>query len=442
MKRNPMKRILMFLLPFCLISSLGAVSQSLIDNVIVETYYISDANDQTDLDGGPALPAGTVTYRVFLDLTEGSKLQSIYGDELRALKVESTLPFFNNEDRGQTYGHQIQNTRIDENTVALDSWFSFGAATDANYGVLKAEDTNGSIIGGANNDGGSSNVPGGLLVNDDPTAGIPLTQQDGLIPGMNLTPQNFVVAGIQPETVFGAQTVSGSFVSNNTIMGTGTGVSGATSENKILIGQFTTLGEFSFELNIQVASSNGDIFKYVSDDENLQPGEVSSSLLKYPPQCGCTDPDYLEWSPAAACDDGSCTTLITFGCTDALACNFDPNANFSIPMLCCYGPEDCNGLDVSIVCPTLSAENPVENDLRFYPNPTLGEVNVQFDKSYSGQVVLSVFDISGKVHLVKNISAPTSGSLVSVDLSALQSGIYILHLSGESLLKVQTIIKE
>ena len=41
---------------------------------------------------------------------------------------------------------------------------------------------------------------------------------------------------------------------------------------------------------------------------------------------GCTDDDYVEYNPAANIDDGTCTTLHTYGCTDSVAFNYDPNA--------------------------------------------------------------------------------------------------------------------
>ena len=41
---------------------------------------------------------------------------------------------------------------------------------------------------------------------------------------------------------------------------------------------------------------------------------------------GCTDDDYVEFNPAANIDDGSCSTLHTYGCTDPGAFNYDPNA--------------------------------------------------------------------------------------------------------------------
>ena len=41
---------------------------------------------------------------------------------------------------------------------------------------------------------------------------------------------------------------------------------------------------------------------------------------------GCTDDDYVEFNPAANNDDGTCTTLHTYGCTNPNAFNYDSNA--------------------------------------------------------------------------------------------------------------------
>jgi len=46
-----------------------------------------------------------------------------------------------------------------------------------------------------------------------------------------------------------------------------------------------------------------------------------------PPVMGCMDPMYLEFNPLADTDDGSCTTLRVFGCTDSLMYNYDSLAN-------------------------------------------------------------------------------------------------------------------
>tara|TARA_R100000655_G_scaffold7883_5_gene21015 strand:+ start:27436 stop:29460 length:2025 start_codon:yes stop_codon:yes gene_type:complete len=46
-----------------------------------------------------------------------------------------------------------------------------------------------------------------------------------------------------------------------------------------------------------------------------------------PPVPGCMDPAYVEFNPLADTNDGSCTTLRVFGCTDSTMYNYDPNAN-------------------------------------------------------------------------------------------------------------------
>jgi len=46
-----------------------------------------------------------------------------------------------------------------------------------------------------------------------------------------------------------------------------------------------------------------------------------------PPVMGCMDPAYVEFSPLADTDDGSCTTLKVFGCIDSTMYNYDPLAN-------------------------------------------------------------------------------------------------------------------
>jgi len=46
-----------------------------------------------------------------------------------------------------------------------------------------------------------------------------------------------------------------------------------------------------------------------------------------PPVFGCMDPLYLEFNPLADTDDGSCTNLTVFGCTDSTMYNYDTLAN-------------------------------------------------------------------------------------------------------------------
>ncbi|MBK8228956.1 MAG: hypothetical protein IPK70_17515 [Flavobacteriales bacterium] len=84
-------------------------------------------------------------------------------------------------------------------------------------GIPKADDPDGSSVGGANNDGGSAAIPGGLLVNGTPEMGIVLTTSDGLVPlgGQPAVPPSFLVSGDDLDAVFRDETTAGEFVSND-----------------------------------------------------------------------------------------------------------------------------------------------------------------------------------------------------------------------------------
>ena len=124
-----------FLLLFFFSAISTAVFAQGLEDVIIETYYVSDANDATDTDGG-FLPAGTTTYRIYLDLEPNTKVETIFGSPAHELRIETTTLFFNNEDRGELRGDLIGDNRLDENTVALDSWVTIGAASESHFGVL------------------------------------------------------------------------------------------------------------------------------------------------------------------------------------------------------------------------------------------------------------------------------------------------------------------
>ncbi|MCB0782240.1 MAG: T9SS type A sorting domain-containing protein [Flavobacteriales bacterium] len=409
-----------------------ASSQSLIESVIVETYYISDANDATDTDGAnpDALAEGSVTYRVFLDLAPGCEVTAMFGDTNHVFRIASTEFFWNNGDRGEIYGWQIPNNRLDENTVALDSWLSFGAASDAHWGALKSDDPDGSIVGGANNDGGSNGISGGLLVNDDPGAGIPLTDQDGLLPAADPTPTNWVRVGDAPGAILDDATVDSVFSSTNFLLQAPLGASGPTAENRLLVAQLTTSGQLSFALNVQVRNADGDVFNYVAGGDTLLPGEVEFGQLNYPPECGCTDPDFLEYDPGAGCPDpDACLTPIVFGCNDPNACNYDPAVNFNIPGLCCFGPDSCNGLDISIICPDLSiAEgDPSWGELKLWPNPFTDLITLEVVADKPGTLTLAVHDPAGRTVLLREHQVATGCNHVPMDLSDLPSGAYHLR---------------
>jgi hypothetical protein len=362
-----MKKLILILLH----SFMCLLVHAQVEQLIIETYYIADNKDASDTTGG-GVAAGSVTYRLFLDLVAGNKLKSIYGSPNHPLKFASTERFFNNSYRDKSFGYQINKNNLDNNTVALDTWLTMGFASHLNYGVPKNDDDDGSIVGGTNNDGGSGLVEGGLLINTAPAIGIPLTQADGLV----VSPINtsgffnigFLAENGDDSTIFGSLATKNTFMSYSGKLMHNLGIEGINNENKILIAQLTTSGELSFEINVEIEKADGSIVNYVSNESVAGVDTFYSKWLKYPLSCGCTDPSFLEFDKAATCDNGSCLTPVIFGCTDPLACNYDPNANRNLPELCCYNSQCALLLD--IVCPGTVYGCTDPNSLNYNPAAT------------------------------------------------------------------------
>lgn len=416
-----MRTILVLSIAFCLVNIMNGLHAQ-VENLIVETYYVADSNDAKDTTGG-GIQQDAVTYRIYVDLAEDLSLKTIFGNNFQPLIIQSTSKFFNNADRGELFGQEIRKSRLDENTVALDTWLTLGFATGTEMGVLKVNDTDGSIVGGENNDGGSAEIEGGLLVNADPEMGIPLTTADGLMAN-NGQNTNYFALGISDTSIFG-DTTKTIFYSENATYVSNEGIKGLDSENIILLAQLTTSGEISFNLNLEVADISGKSIKYVSRNENLKTDEFFSPLLSYPPPAGCTDPWFVEFNPAAVEDDGSCQDSIVLGCMDMTACNYDPEANFNIQELCCYGPQNCDNRDISIVCPDYKKSGSLEFDL--YPNPAGTFLNLSLSSQSEEDAVVYIFDSFGTQWIQKNLGNIRFTYDHQIDLNSLKPGMYMIR---------------
>jgi hypothetical protein len=424
-----------------------------IENVIVETYYVANENDTTDFDGG-RLELGAVTYRVYVDLKPGNKLKKIYGDKNHALKFSSTEPFFNNVDGG-TYAYEILRPKYRLGTVPLDTWLTIGqtvakTAVDgkANFGILKSQDTNGSFIGGTNNNGGSSNIPEGLLTNTSAAVGIPLTTSDGMfaITLPTYTWNTFWIKSFPSKidsTIFGSTLSKSEFVSYKAYLENEQGVSGLIPDsNQILIAQLTTKGKLSFELNLEVeqmVDTARVIFKYVANGDTLVGNEQVNSYLKYPyaPVCGCKDKSFLEYSAKFVCSDSSkCLNRVVFGCKDTMACNYDPNVNFSTPFLCCY-PGKCNSRDIALVCPKVMGSTVVCD---IHPNPAQSSLFLNVSTGVDQNVSYAIYNYSGTAILSDNFGSISQLINKELDISKLSNGLYLIRVNvGEQYTNIQFI---
>jgi hypothetical protein len=431
----------LFVSAMMLIAEFG-YSQSAIENLIVETYYISDTNDAAHDDEGTNLPEGSITYRVFLDLAPGYRVSELFGTDNNPWFIRSTELIWNNSDRGKALGSNLGDNRLDENTVALDSYITIGAASTAHYGVPKSLDSDGSIVGGDNNDGGSQMFEDGLLINMSSDIGIPLTEADGLIEAdESLIPMLSATLIPDLENVFGAETLDSTFVTSSTVRLQPTeAIAGVTGENIVFIAQITTLGELEFNFNVTLLDENDDKLVFVAD--NAPNDTILSPFLSFPPDCGCTDPDFLEFDPAAPCDDGSCVTLIQFGCSDPEACNFNPDANFNIPQLCCYGIDDCNNLDWTLICPTLSTDDPAfQFEFKLYPNPTISDTWVSVTSADSRDAQLSIYTIQGQLVRTQNVQIRQGEHELKLVTNHLPQGTYLVRLHDVWIDKTSILVK-
>jgi hypothetical protein len=249
--------------------------------------------------------------------------------------------------------------------------------------------------------------------------------------GGQAVPPNFTPLGNDPDPAFADSTLVNAFSTYNFRMSCiSPGVKGPTAQNKLLIAQLTTNGDLTFLLNLEIEKPDGTVIKYVATDSLLQPGETAIGLLRYPPQCGCTDPDYLEFDPTAGCDDGSCQTAIVFGCMDTLACNYDPLSNFNIPLLCCYGPDSCNGLDIALVCPEVGLTEPIgTSSIRAFPIPATSFLHFEINVPNGAWVEHMLIDATGRRVRSLVRERMVGQERRTMDLQGLAPGPYFLSLS-------------
>ncbi len=222
-----------------------------LEKIIVEKYYIADSTDYGDTIHG-ILPKGSITYRIYVDMKPDYKLQVVYGDEKHELFIKTSTRFFNNTECSAYTGFNIDPKKINENTNALDSWITMGAASKLHTGILKSDDNNGSIL--------TRNT---------------LNQSDGFTKGVF---PNFKIFNLDLN-FFNNTKDAVLFSTNNGAWAALGGVNGPTAENRVLIAQLTTDGKLSFNISVQIGKPNGDIIQFVSNDP--EKNEIKFDGLSY-----------------------------------------------------------------------------------------------------------------------------------------------------------------
>lgn len=273
-----MKRVFIILTLF--ICYYNAFAQGL-EDIIVETYYIT-SEDDAKIEGATAIKANSVTYRIFIDMKPGYKLHSVYGSPGHPMKLSTSTSLYNHAIHGHYIPNLVMVPLLPGDALMLDSWISAGAASQQHHGVVKADDDTLNTIENLSKPR--------TLQSENPLAGLPIKFKDGLMVGDTLPPRVTQI-GLDSllENLHRAPTSGEGYLFSTINGGWGClgGASGCDKRiNRVLIGQFTTDGDFYFEFNIQIGSAEQGIEQYVAvnpvDKEQLNPKLIiSKPSLKY-----------------------------------------------------------------------------------------------------------------------------------------------------------------
>jgi hypothetical protein len=251
-----MKQIVLTLT--ALLAALTGFSQ--LQQVVAEPFEIGDPSAQ---------PAGTTTYRVYAEFASATdKLSAVFAiDGCHDLSVATTTSFYNDEFGGVTAA-----------TISPALYASFPALEADSWVTISAENADAT---------GASDIY--TLAN----TGDPFTESFGFSgsgSSFALTDGAWFTLATSP-----AALPSGPM-------------------NRVLIGQFTTDGVLSFNLNLQVFvggdQENGRV-DYVWNTDCPEPtgfeeevASLSQTIIEAVE--GCTDTNALNFDPEANTDDGSC----------------------------------------------------------------------------------------------------------------------------------------
>ncbi len=234
-----------------------------LEGIIVERYYQANAADAAyTVSNGYSIPLteGAVTYRVYVDMAAGYKFVQMFGNASKNLTFGTTTSFYNDENYDSQSAPTTSVLNTKKHTAMLDSWITAGGAAASKVGVPKDEDTDGSIAN-PHTHAILGNTLGGCFGTQITGA----TGKDGMLASSGTTYTTPNVLGMNGSILdaLTAGNALGSITVNNGSIAALGGIVGATSSNKVLVGQFTTDGTFTFTLNIQLLSPTGTALNYV-----------------------------------------------------------------------------------------------------------------------------------------------------------------------------------
>jgi len=268
-----------------------------IDSIIVEKFYIANAADAANSANNSAIPeliAGkSIAYRVYIDMADGWKFVQLKGNSVHTLKISTTTAFYNDPNNGVTLGAQATSTtNIKKNTVMLDSYLTTGGVAAGKVGVVEEDDTDGSV---GNAQSILQNNPSGIYglpINSGNAVVANTIARDGMISGTPAVNTTLGFDGADSHLdVFTDNAAVGTFSVNTGGMAILGGGLGFGPNNRMLIGQFTTDGDLSFEMNFQLLDPTSKVKEFVANNPTVTTAGIQEEEhfgLTYPVKTNTT----------------------------------------------------------------------------------------------------------------------------------------------------------
>jgi hypothetical protein len=246
----------LFFLLFFATNATAILSQSGYEGLYIEQYHRTSASQNLDTNYSGSIKPGSITYRVYVDLLPGYRLQAVYGTPESPIVINSSTPFYNHASNGQTHPNIIPQRSMFRDAVMLDSWLSMGASGENTMAIPLIHDDYGL----------DSLLPSGLpVLNDKQKKQLAMfREKDGLKWQENLPFPTFFQMDSALKHLGSTTNGHTIEITNGAWASLGRGSIGLDSltNNMILIGQFTTEGDLELKLNLMISSPAGESQKY------------------------------------------------------------------------------------------------------------------------------------------------------------------------------------
>ncbi|MEJ6796745.1 MAG: hypothetical protein QNK63_08540, partial [Flavobacteriales bacterium] len=256
-------KLLSVLLALCCVTGF-----SQLEGIYVETYPLSGTIGTTNFDGFSS-------YRIFGQLENSNdELLTVIGSSVCPLDISSSTSFFKHP------------AAINSNTASSLSSFLFGFIPDLEY-------TSFVTIGKV------TNTNAGIPRTEDSSGSVPITGGSTTIINASEDPLDIW----EPTFTGGGNiSISGAFGSSWFALPGGANAIGVGVDNSVCLGQFTTNGDFSFNINVGVFPENDADQDYLSC---TSPGlGLTYPILDIE---GCTDENACNYDPFATIENDSCS---------------------------------------------------------------------------------------------------------------------------------------